>query len=45
VLQDIQTSMHYISVDAMLRAYYEGRGWDENGVPTEETLDEPGIGE
>jgi len=25
--------------DAMLDAYYEARGWTEDGVPTEETLD------
>ncbi|MCG8633084.1 MAG: aldehyde ferredoxin oxidoreductase family protein [Desulfobacterales bacterium] len=27
----------------MLRLYYEKRGWDENGVPTEETLERLGL--
>lgn len=29
--------------DAMLRTYYKMRGWDENGVPTEETLRKLGL--
>ncbi len=30
--------------DAMLRMYYRMRGWDENGVPTKETLEKLGLG-
>ena len=26
-------------IDEMLDAYYEARGWDENGIPTRETLE------
>ena len=29
--------------DAMLQAYYTKRGWDKNGVPTEQTLEKLGL--
>jgi aldehyde:ferredoxin oxidoreductase len=31
--------------DQMLSWYYELRGWDQNGIPTKETLDPLGLGE
>jgi aldehyde:ferredoxin oxidoreductase len=31
--------------DQMLSWYYELRGWDENGIPTKETLDHFGLRE
>jgi aldehyde:ferredoxin oxidoreductase len=27
----------------MLKEYYRGRGWDENGVPTRKKLEELGL--
>ncbi len=32
-------------VPEMLPHYYEARGWDENGIPTPEKLEELGLGE
>ena len=32
-----------VELEKMLGEYYELRGWDENGVPTEEKLKELGI--
>ncbi|KYO66987.1 aldehyde ferredoxin oxidoreductase family protein [Thermovenabulum gondwanense] len=32
-----------VELDTMLREYYEVRGWDEEGIPTEEKLKELGI--
>jgi aldehyde:ferredoxin oxidoreductase len=37
---------HYISdemLNTMLDEYYVSRGWDERGMPTQETLDELGL--
>ena len=31
--------------DAMLKAYYEKRGWDERGIPTKTTLVKLGLGD
>jgi aldehyde:ferredoxin oxidoreductase len=31
--------------DQMLSWYYELRGWDKNGIPTKETLDDLGLEE
>jgi len=31
--------------DAMLKAYYEKRGWDERGIPTKTTLMKLGLGD
>lgn len=31
---------HVVDMDTMLSEYYEYRGWDENGVPTEEKIRE-----
>ncbi len=28
----------------MLEEYYKARGWDENGIPEKEKLDELGLG-
>ncbi|MBA7716242.1 hypothetical protein ES703_125310 [subsurface metagenome] len=28
----------FVTLDPMLDEYYELRGWDENGIPTKETL-------
>jgi aldehyde:ferredoxin oxidoreductase len=30
-------------LDKMLDEYYRLRGWDENGIPTDEKLREPGL--
>jgi len=30
-------------IDFLLDAYYTGRGWDKNGIPTEATLVEMGL--
>jgi aldehyde:ferredoxin oxidoreductase len=32
------------SYDLMLEEYYKARGWDENGIPEKEKLDELGLG-
>ncbi|GIS60248.1 MAG: hypothetical protein CM1200mP2_24730 [Planctomycetaceae bacterium] len=32
-----------VDLDAMLPVYYSERGWDEEGVPTEEKLAELGL--
>jgi aldehyde:ferredoxin oxidoreductase len=32
------------NVDKLLDMYYEQRGWDQNGIPTREKLDELGLG-
>ncbi len=32
-----------VELDTMLKEYYKLRGWDENGIPTEEKLNELGI--
>ena len=32
-----------VQLDKMLNDYYKLRGWDEQGVPTQKTLDELGI--
>ena len=32
-----------VNLDAMLPVYYEERGWDEAGVPTQEKLAELGL--
>ena len=32
-------------LDELLDAYYERRGWDSNGIPTEATLDRVGLGD
>jgi len=38
------TTMHKINdFDEMLRRYYQLRGWDENGIPTDEKLRELGL--
>ncbi len=34
---------HVLDLDLMLPAFYKARGWDENGVPTPERLQELGI--
>ncbi len=34
---------HVVELDAMLSKFYELRGWDENGVPTPEKLQELGL--
>ncbi|MEM3444615.1 MAG: aldehyde ferredoxin oxidoreductase family protein [Thermoplasmata archaeon] len=34
---------YVVELDAMLPQYYEIRGWDENGVPKEETLKRLGL--
>ena len=31
--------------DQMLSWYYESRGWDENGIPTKDTLQKQGLGD
>ena len=36
---------HVHQLDKLLPEYYEVRGWDEKGIPTEETLDRLGLGE
>jgi aldehyde:ferredoxin oxidoreductase len=39
---------HYLSkaeLDTLLDAYYRARGWDENGIPTKETLERVGLGD
>jgi aldehyde:ferredoxin oxidoreductase len=39
---------HYLSkaeLDTLLTAYYQARGWDENGIPTKETLQRVGLGD
>ncbi|MBT6340377.1 MAG: aldehyde ferredoxin oxidoreductase family protein [Desulfobacula sp.] len=30
-------------IDELLDAYYEARGWDNNGIPTQKTLDRVGL--
>ncbi|MFH0725563.1 MAG: aldehyde ferredoxin oxidoreductase family protein [Pseudomonadota bacterium] len=35
---------HVVELAQMLKKYYEIRGWDENGIPTEETLNRLGLG-
>ena len=34
---------HVVELDEMLPQFYELRGWDENGVPTDETLRKLGL--
>ena len=34
-----------VQLEPMLKEYYRGRGWDENGVPTPKKLADFGIGE
>jgi aldehyde:ferredoxin oxidoreductase len=34
---------HVVELDQMLPEFYELRGWDENGVPTDEKLAELGL--
>ena len=34
---------HVVELAKMLEEYYELRGWDENGLPTEEKLEELGL--
>ncbi|MBW1801261.1 MAG: aldehyde ferredoxin oxidoreductase, partial [Deltaproteobacteria bacterium] len=34
---------HVVELAPMLKEYYEIRGWDENGVPTGEKLNELGL--
>ena len=34
---------HVCRLDEMLPEYYKLRGWDENGVPTDEKLKELGL--
>ncbi len=39
---------HYLSreeLDILLDEYYAGRGWDKDGIPTEETLRRVGLGD
>jgi aldehyde:ferredoxin oxidoreductase len=39
---------HYLTkqeLDILLDEYYRARGWDENGIPTKETLERVGLGE
>lgn len=37
------TKGHIHHLDKLLPEYYEVRGWDENGIPTEETLERLGL--
>jgi aldehyde:ferredoxin oxidoreductase len=30
-------------IEFLLDAYYKARGWDENGIPTRETLERVGL--
>ncbi|HSH36642.1 aldehyde ferredoxin oxidoreductase family protein, partial [Schnuerera sp.] len=39
------TEGHIHHLDKLLPEYYEVRGWDEKGIPTEETLDRLGLEE
>jgi aldehyde:ferredoxin oxidoreductase len=32
-----------VQLEPMLKEYYRGRGWDENGVPTPKKLQELGL--
>ena len=34
-----------IDMDKILNPYYELRGWDSNGIPTREKLEELGLGD
>ncbi len=34
---------HVPDLELQLREYYEIRGWDENGVPTKQKLEELGL--
>ncbi|MCK4825415.1 aldehyde ferredoxin oxidoreductase, partial [bacterium] len=34
-----------MELDVMLDEYYETRGWDREGIPTKEKLDELGLGD
>ncbi|MGL5692566.1 MAG: aldehyde ferredoxin oxidoreductase C-terminal domain-containing protein, partial [Peptostreptococcaceae bacterium] len=36
---------HVHRLDVLLPEYYSVRGWDENGVPTDETLEKLGLEE
>jgi aldehyde:ferredoxin oxidoreductase len=39
---------HFISMDEvhiLLDEYYQARGWDDNGIPTPETLKRVGLGD
>jgi aldehyde:ferredoxin oxidoreductase len=39
---------HYLTkeeLDILLDEYYRARGWDENGIPTKETLERVGLGD
>lgn len=36
---------HVVELDLMLPKFYELRGWDQNGIPTKETLNELEIGD
>ncbi|MEJ2170341.1 MAG: aldehyde ferredoxin oxidoreductase C-terminal domain-containing protein [Desulfobacterales bacterium] len=32
-------------LDDLLDEYYRARGWDDNGIPTRETLERLGLGD
>ena len=34
-----------LELDTLLDAYYRARGWNENGIPTKETLQRVGLGD
>ena len=34
---------HVVELEQMLPLFYKARGWDENGVPTQEKLQELGL--
>jgi aldehyde:ferredoxin oxidoreductase len=42
---DGEDARQVCELDQMLPEYYRIRGWDENGIPTEEKLTELGLGE
>lgn len=43
VPQDPNNPKTKVPLDKLKKTYYEARGWDENGIPTEKTLKKLGI--
>ncbi|MHA2055290.1 MAG: aldehyde ferredoxin oxidoreductase C-terminal domain-containing protein, partial [Candidatus Hodarchaeales archaeon] len=42
-LPDGPAKGHVVNLDPMLDAYYQYRGWDQDGRPTDETLTRLGL--
>ena len=43
ILKEPRVKNRVVSLDKLLPEYYQMRGWDQNGVPTREKLQELGL--